>query len=117
MTIETWQTQLRRQFGRDQPFQIKNLGDDPVFSDFLVSNPGRGTAYRVTIRGSQPGENACTCPDFGTNTLGTCKHLEFVLAKLRRTKSGESALATPFHPHLFIRSSANSFFATARVAP
>ncbi len=69
----------------------------PIFSEFLVSNPKIGTQYRVAIRGSQPGENYCSCPDFAVNTLGICKHIEYTLLRLRRTPKGEKALAAGFN--------------------
>jgi hypothetical protein len=64
--------------GRTQPFTLKNVGDEPVFSDFQVTNPQSGNRYRVAIRGVDLGENFCACPDFATDDLGTCKHIEFV---------------------------------------
>jgi superfamily II DNA or RNA helicase len=82
MSLEAWQRELRRQFGREQPFRLKNVGAEPVFSDFHVSNPRSGSDYRVAIRGSLPGDNYCSCPDFATNSLGTCKHVEFVLHQI-----------------------------------
>src|SRR5262245_27206294 len=82
MSLEEWQTELRRQFGREQKFKLKNLGDHPALSEFQVTNPQSRSSYRVTIRGRNVGDNSCTCPDFATNTLGTCKHIEFALAKL-----------------------------------
>ncbi len=60
------------------------MGEEPVFSEFAVANPESGSKYRVVIRGARPGDNFCTCPDFATNTLGTCKHVEFTLARLER---------------------------------
>jgi superfamily II DNA or RNA helicase len=98
MDVETWQTQLRRQFGRAQSFNLKNVGDEAVFSDFQVTNPQNGNRYRVAIRGGMVGENYCACPDFATNDLGTCKHVEFVLGKLERKRDGKKALARGFHP-------------------
>jgi superfamily II DNA or RNA helicase len=89
---EAWQRQLRRQFGREQKFKVGNLGDEPVFSEYLVTNPKSGGTYRVAIRGAQPGDNFCACPDFATNDLGTCKHIEFVLARLERRPGGVRAL-------------------------
>ena len=91
-----WQAALRRQFGREQPFSLENLGDEPVFSDFRVHNPASGTRYQVAIRGRVPGQNFCTCPDYATNDLGTCKHIEFTLAKLEAKRSGKAALARGF---------------------
>jgi len=40
--------------------------------------------YRVALRGWESGESYCSCPDFRTNTLGTCKHILFALARVRR---------------------------------
>ncbi len=98
MDVKAWQTQLRRQYGRAQSFKLKNVGDDPVFSDFQVTNPQSGSRYRVAIRGANPGENFCACPDFATNDLGTCKHIEFVLGKLEKKRNAKKALAGGFHP-------------------
>jgi len=85
MSLEEWQAALRRQFGRTQKFRYENRGTDPVFSTFEVTNPETRRTYQVTIRGESAGWNTCTCPDFMTNTLGTCKHVEFMLAQLRES--------------------------------
>ena len=98
LDVADWQTALRRQFGREQSFGLENLGTDPVFSDFRVHNPSSGTRYRVAIRGSSVGQNSCTCPDYATNDLGTCKHIEFTLAKLTSRRGGKAALAKGFQP-------------------
>jgi len=98
MRPDDWQRALRRQFGREQVFELENLGGDPLFSDFRVRNPESGRAYRVRIRGLAPGDNQCTCPDFLTNELGTCKHVEFVLARLERKRGARTALKRGFLP-------------------
>src|SRR5580658_9741398 len=98
MDVAQWQAQLRRQFGRTQAFKLRNLGEGEVFSEFQVTNPQSGGSYRVAIRGVRPGENFCACPDFATNDLGTCKHIEFVLGKLERKRGGRKALARGFQP-------------------
>lgn len=92
MSLEQWQIALRRQFGREQNFRVENLGDDPLFSDFRVTNADTGGVYRVTIRRAALGANRCTCADFATNELGTCKHIEFLLAKLERRRGAKTAL-------------------------
>jgi superfamily II DNA or RNA helicase len=92
MTVAEWQAALRRQFGREQPFKLENLGAEPVFSDFRVHNPASQSHYRVAIRGNGAGQNFCACPDFATNHLGTCKHIEFTLAKLSAKRGGKAAL-------------------------
>jgi superfamily II DNA or RNA helicase len=98
MTLEQWQIELRKQFGRTQAFRIKNLGDHTVYSEFQVTNPESKSSYRVRIRGRCVGDNACTCPDFATNTLGTCKHIECVLARLERGRETSVLLRQGFLP-------------------
>jgi superfamily II DNA or RNA helicase len=93
-----WQRTLRRQFGREQPFGLDNIGAEPFFSEFRVSNPQSKSAYRVAIRGTLPGDNYCACPDYATNELGTCKHIEFVLAALEKKRGAKSAFARGYHP-------------------
>jgi superfamily II DNA or RNA helicase len=98
MSLEAWQAALRRQFGREQKYLLENLGAEPFFSEFHVTNPQTKATYRVAIRGKAAGENFCSCPDFRTNHLGTCKHIEFALAKLSRKWGGKAALARPSQP-------------------
>ena len=98
MSLEEWQIALRREFGQEQKFKLENLGAEPVFSEFRVTNPASGGVYRVAIRGQAPGVNYCSCPDYAVNTLGTCKHIEFTLAALRRKKGGKGALARGYEP-------------------
>jgi hypothetical protein len=38
-SAEAWQAGLRRQFGRKQAFELTPLVAEPVFSEFVVSNP------------------------------------------------------------------------------
>ena len=93
-----WQRGLRRQFGREQSFDLQNLGGEPFFSDFRVGNPASGSSYRVAIRGSAPGSNLCSCPDYATSELGTCKHIEFTLAQLERRRGAKAAFRRGYRP-------------------
>jgi ERCC4-related helicase len=89
---------LRRQFGREQAFVLENLGGEPFFSEFRVSNPVSKSRYRVAIRGRGPGGNFCSCPDYATNELGTCKHIEFTLGRLERKRGAKAAFARGYRP-------------------
>ena len=89
---DVWQTALRRQYGREQVFEMENIGDQPLFSEFRVTNPASKGSYRVAIRGGNAGDNYCSCPDYATNELGTCKHIEFTLARLEKKRGGKAAL-------------------------
>lgn len=70
MSLEQWQIALRREFARDQRFRVKNVGEGEFFSDYNVFNPESRRTYRVMIRGGEPGDNHCTCPDFPSTRWG-----------------------------------------------
>ncbi len=93
-----WQRGLRRQFGRQQVFGLENLTSEPFFSEFRVSNPVSKSSYRVAIRGRGPGGNFCSCPDYATSELGTCKHIEFTLARLQKKRGAKAAFARGYQP-------------------
>jgi superfamily II DNA or RNA helicase len=93
-----WQRGLRRQFGREQAFGLENLTSEPFFSEFRVSNPASKSSYRVAIRGMGPGGNFCSCPDYATSELGTCKHIEFTLARLEKKRGAKTAFARGYQP-------------------
>ena len=98
LEVEQWQRQLRHQFGAEQNFEWENIGHEPVFSEFRVHNPASGGRYRVAIRGTSSGDNFCSCGDFATNDLGTCKHIAFMIARLAIKRGGRAALARGFEP-------------------
>jgi len=93
MSVDEWQAELRKQFATDQKFKIQNTGDHPFYSDFEVFNPETGKSYKVSIRDNVNSYNYCSCPDFKVNTLGTCKHVEYVLFKLLRYKKYQKYFA------------------------
>src|SRR5713101_8823471 len=116
-----WQRGLRRQFGREQAFRLENLSGEPFFSEFRVSNPVSKSSYRVAIRGLGPGGNFCSCPDYATSELGTCKHIEFTLARLEKSAAPRRRLrgATSLHFLSFIcamTANAACIFAPDRIA-
>jgi SNF2 family DNA or RNA helicase len=98
------QIDIRRQRAIEGKFRIQNLGRNRVFSDYQIVNPSTGGQYRVSIRGFDLGDNSCTCPDFRTNTLGTCKHIEAVLAALREETPApmRRRKATVTRPEVFL---------------
>jgi len=46
----------------------------------------RGNQYQVTLHDPRNGAGHCTCPDFATNRLGTCKHILFLSEWLGRKR-------------------------------
>lgn len=76
------QIERRRRRGTEEITRIVNKGAHPVYSQFeVVSTSGR--PYSVQIHSLTELINTCTCPDYYTNTIGTCKHIEGVLAHLQ----------------------------------
>ncbi len=69
---------------RIEKMTVKAIDATRPWSDYLVTNHLSGKTYRVALRGFEPGDSYCSCPDFRTNTLGTCKHIMHVAAKIRR---------------------------------
>lgn len=69
-----------------EPLAVEPLEPkQPVFGTFRVSSE-TGRSYEVEIRSLSRYDNSCGCPDFEVNGLGTCKHVEAVLARVRPKK-------------------------------
>jgi superfamily II DNA or RNA helicase len=68
----------------EEKMTVASLDPNALWTDYLVTNKASGKTYRVALRGWVPGESYCSCPDFRKNTLGTCKHVIHVAAKVRR---------------------------------
>lgn len=98
LSLTDWQIALRKQFGSDNVFDVKNIGDRPVYSDFNVCNPVNNNTYKVAIRSNQRGINFCTCNDFKTNQLGTCKHIEYVLFQINNYPPYKKILTQGYTP-------------------
>lgn len=86
MSLEEWQIALRKQFVIDKAFGVEKIdGSHPVFGDYWISNFETRNNYKVSIRDNRNSDNYCSCLDFKTNRLGTCKHIEAVLRQITNT--------------------------------
>jgi superfamily II DNA or RNA helicase len=77
------QIKRRRKRGMEELAKIANQGQHPVYSTFEVTSTSE-RVYTVQIRSITERLNTCTCPDYRTNTIGTCKHIEGVLGNLEK---------------------------------
>ncbi len=75
----------RRDRAAETPLRVLKRPTGGPYGDYTVKS-GSGRTYRVAMRGPDPFENYCSCPDFAVNTLGTCKHIEALLLQLRRNR-------------------------------
>jgi hypothetical protein len=64
----------------------------PLFGAFRVGS-GNGGTYEIEIRSLESLTNSCDCIDHRVNGLGTCKHIEGVVAALRRRRGWRKAAA------------------------
>ena len=84
LSSDAEEIERRRWRGRTEIGQIEPLERDlPHFGSFRVRSAG-GSVYDVEIRSLDQPLNSCGCADHRVNGLGTCKHIEGVLAKLRQ---------------------------------
>lgn len=74
MTLEEWQVALRKQQAQSEDFGISSRGN----GEYLVKNANSRSEYKVIYRGAASKWNFCSCMDFKTSGLGTCKHIEAI---------------------------------------
>ena len=77
MSLSEWQIELRRQAAVAEQLKVKPISS-ACEGYFAVSNPVTTRRYSVVFRGVGNIWNYCSCTDFKTNQLGTCKHIEAV---------------------------------------
>ncbi len=79
--------------------RVELVSGDPDFGTWaaqsVVSTSAAVRPYRVQIRHLSEPLNTCDCPDFAVNGLGTCKHIEAVLhrVRLKRPVAQQTAIA------------------------
>lgn len=78
MTLEEWQIKLRKQITDIEHFDISCVDDALCPGEYIVRNPEKNNEYKVVYRGANSEWNYCSCMDFKTSRLGTCKHIEAV---------------------------------------
>lgn len=98
MSDVEWQIILRRQIAEDENFDIYKISDSDVFGDYKLHNSKTTNTYKVALRSEDNSLNFCSCPDFKTNQLGTCKHIEAVLLKIKSKCALKKQLAVPYIP-------------------
>lgn len=78
MTLEQWQIALRQQAAEKATFAISENRTVDAPGYYTVLNPTTRSEYKVVFRGNESPWNYCSCMDFKTSRLGTCKHIEAV---------------------------------------
>jgi superfamily II DNA or RNA helicase len=68
----------------EEKMKVRSADPAQPWTDYTAVSAASGKTYRVALRGEERGASYCSCPDFRTNTLGTCKHIMHVLEKVKR---------------------------------
>jgi len=87
----------RAERAQAERMKLEALDRKKLWTDYTVTNYGAGKTYRVALRGWERGDSYCSCPDFRKNTLGTCKHILFVIEAVKK-RFGRTARQTPYQP-------------------
>lgn len=66
---------------RTDKMRARSVDPKRPWTDYTVSSVSSGKTYRVALRGRERGISYCSCPDYRKNTLGTCKHIMYVLRR------------------------------------
>ena len=98
--ISTDEGEIRRREwrGRTEIVEVHTLDGSPrPFGDYRITSSS-GSSYTVEIRSLGTHINSCECRDYRTNRLGTCKHIEGVLHRLRGNRAAPPRGRTAKHP-------------------
>ena len=78
MTLVEWQRALRKQIAEEEPMAVDAVDEKNLPGEYEVRNPQTKQVYKVVYRGEESPWNYCSCLDFKTSRLCTCKHIESV---------------------------------------
>ena len=96
----------RTKRGRSE-VQVEAAGGEPWFGVWRAASLSAAShfqrSYRVTIRSLHRRANFCNCPDFAVNQLGTCKHIEAVLHKIKKNPHYDTLKKQPApYPYIYL---------------
>ncbi len=96
---ELVQRAIHERLERAQKERLRIEAREPkkLWSDYLVTNQESGRTYRVALRGWEPGDSFCSCPDYRKNTLGVCKHIFATQCQARKRFSAREQ-QQPYQP-------------------
>lgn len=86
MDLVEWQRALRKQSAENEKLTVSAVDSKLCPGEYRVRNTQNRHEHKVVYRGEDSEWNYCSCWDFKTSQLGTCKHLEAVKLKVKRPK-------------------------------
>ena len=92
---------LEDRYRRGRNEELTLTAGDMLKGDHLVTTQ-KGKQYQVTLHNPADGLGHCSCPDFLTNKLGTCKHIIFVCEFFRNKKNFSKTVQRELFPYIDI---------------
>jgi SNF2 family DNA or RNA helicase len=98
---EIKQQALEDRHNRAKQEKFTVIQGDMLKGDHLVTTI-KGRQYQVTLHDPAAGTGHCSCPDYYSNKLSTCKHLIFLSTFLKEQKGFADRLARETFPYVDI---------------
>jgi superfamily II DNA or RNA helicase len=95
--IRTQALEDRKRRARTESFAL--VEGEMLKGEHIVKTES-GRRYTVTLHDPANGRGHCSCPDYGFNCLGTCKHLIFATQRLSRKRGLKKRLARERFPYV-----------------
>ncbi|MCA9127030.1 MAG: DEAD/DEAH box helicase [Planctomycetales bacterium] len=93
----------RSQRAAEEKMTVRSTNAELPWTDYVITSANSGKSYRVALRGEEVGLSYCSCPDFRTNHLGTCKHILHTLAKVEKRFSAAKRKRAYVRKNLSVR--------------
>ncbi len=102
MSVKEWQVRLRQQAALTEQFATRSVDEKLFPGEYVVKNPRTSNEYKVVYRGEFSEWNYCSCLDFKTSRLGTCKHIEAVKNYLTNDKRERVHYEIPSYTSVYV---------------
>lgn len=98
--------EIKQQALEDRESKARNenytLIEGELFKGEHLVETANGRQYNVVLHDPIKGEGHCSCPDFRTNELSTCKHLIHVSNEIKKRKKFKTRIAREKFPFIDI---------------
>lgn len=74
----------RKERARTEKMKLRSVDPSKPWTEYTITSAESGKTYRLMLRGGELGQSSCSCPDFRSNRIGTCKHIMHALEKVKR---------------------------------
>lgn len=84
-TTDHEEIERRKLRGQTEKFRFKNHDPEQFYFSSFQLDSKNDKKYQIEIRSLSDNINSCDCPDYNHNQLGTCKHIEHIIFRLKKS--------------------------------